>query len=88
MVGALPDEIYFTSCGTESDNWAILGAVAASALKTDGIPHVVTSALEHPAVTECLKFAQAQVTARWPRCPASILLEWLGPQAHQQLFCL
>ena len=41
-------EIYFTSCGSESDNWAIKGAVSRLAKK--GRNHIVTSAIEHPAV--------------------------------------
>mgnify|MGYP001336247640 CR=1 FL=1 len=40
------DEIIFTSCGTESDNAAILGVLAAQPRKN----HVVTTAVEHPAV--------------------------------------
>ena len=47
-LGADPDEIYFTSCGTESDNWAIKGA--AHAMKKKGKTHIVTSAFEHHAV--------------------------------------
>ncbi len=42
------NEIYFTSCGSESDNWAIRGAVKRLAKK--GRNHIVTSAIEHPAV--------------------------------------
>ena len=41
-------EIYFTSCGTESDNWAIKGA--AYRMKKKGRTHIVTSAIEHHAV--------------------------------------
>ena len=41
-------EIYFTSCGTESDNWAIKGA--ARRMKRKGRTHIVTSAIEHHAV--------------------------------------
>ncbi len=41
-------EIYFTSCGTESDNWAIKGA--AHRMKKKGRCHIVTSAIEHHAV--------------------------------------
>ena len=46
-LGALPDEIYFTSGGTESNNWAIL--CAAEALSRRG-KHFLTSAIEHDAV--------------------------------------
>ena len=50
----------FTSCGTESDNWAIASAVAAAAARGDGaVPHVVASAVEHPAVLEYLVAQQA-----------------------------
>ena len=41
-------EIYFTSCGTESDNWAIRGAAYRARKK--GRNHIVTSAIEHHAV--------------------------------------
>ncbi len=41
-------EIYFTSCGTESDNWAIKGA--AYRMRTKGRTHIVTSKIEHHAV--------------------------------------
>ena len=47
-LGAQPREIYFTSCGTESDNWAIKGA--AHAMKKRGKTHIITSAFEHHAV--------------------------------------
>ena len=47
-LGAEPSEIYFTSCGTESDNWAIRGAVMR--LKAKGKTHIVTSKIEHHAV--------------------------------------
>jgi cysteine desulfurase len=40
------DEIVFTSCGTESDNWAILGALKASPEKD----HIITTRVEHEAV--------------------------------------
>lgn len=47
LVGAKPDEIYFTSGGTESDNWAILGA--AYAQREKGKTRVVVSSIEHHA---------------------------------------
>ena len=49
LVGAAREEIVFTSGGTEGDNLAIRGLAAAAAAR--GRRHVVTSALEHPAVT-------------------------------------
>jgi len=51
-IGADPQEIYFTSCGTESDNTAILGAY--NARKKQG-NKVITSAVEHPAVLRCFE---------------------------------
>lgn len=51
-LGCLPEELVFTSCGSESDNWAIYGAVKAQRRK--GM-HIVTSAIEHAAVLEPMK---------------------------------
>ena len=45
-------EIYFTSGGTESDNWAV--RMCARAAKRSGC-HIVTTHLEHPAVANCMK---------------------------------
>ena len=46
LLGASPEEIIFTSCGTESDNAAIRSALASCPDKK----HIVTSRVEHPAV--------------------------------------
>ncbi len=49
LIGALsPEEIIFTSGGTESDNWALRGAVSAAG----GGGHIVTSAIEHSAILD------------------------------------
>lgn len=44
---AKPKEIYFTSCGTESDNWAIISYALANRTKGN---HIITSKIEHHAV--------------------------------------
>lgn len=48
-INALPEEIYFTSGGTEDDNWAIFGT--AEGYKRSG-KHMITTSIEHPAVSE------------------------------------
>jgi cysteine desulfurase len=46
LIGASPEEIIFTSCGTESDNAAIRSALATRPDKK----HIITSRVEHPAI--------------------------------------
>ncbi|PKL50224.1 MAG: cysteine desulfurase NifS [Nitrospira bacterium HGW-Nitrospira-1] len=46
LIGASPEEIIFTSCGTESDNTALMSAVESFPRKK----HVITTRVEHPAV--------------------------------------
>jgi cysteine desulfurase len=46
LIGAQPEEIIFTSCGTESDNSAVRSALATQPQKR----HIVTSRVEHPAI--------------------------------------
>ena len=48
-LGCRPEEVTFTSCGTESNNWAISAAVALGRRKGQ---HIVTTAIEHAAVLE------------------------------------
>ena len=55
LIGAQPEEVYFTSGGTESDNIAIKGT--ASKLKNKG-NHIITSDIEHPAVEETCKYLE------------------------------
>lgn len=52
-LGANEKEIFFTSCGTESDNWAIKGAAYAQAKK--GKKHLITTVFEHHAVLHCFE---------------------------------
>jgi cysteine desulfurase len=64
-IGATPPEIFFTSCGTESDNWAIKGA--ARALRDKG-SHLITSAIDHHAVLKSLAALEGEgfVTTQLP----------------------
>lgn len=52
-LGAQPNEIYFTSCGSESDNQAIRSAAHTGALK--GKKHIISTAFEHHAVLHTLE---------------------------------
>jgi cysteine desulfurase len=54
-IGADPEEIYFTSGGTESDDWAILGVAEAQQKKGR---HLVTSTIEHHAVLESMEYLE------------------------------
>jgi cysteine desulfurase NifS len=57
ILNARPDEIYFTSGGTESDNWAI--KCIAQAYKNKG-KHIITSSIEHHAVLHSCKYLESQ----------------------------
>ncbi|HNQ24083.1 MAG TPA: selenide, water dikinase SelD [Phycisphaerae bacterium] len=57
LLGARPEEIIFTSGGSESNNLALRGV--AQALRSTG-NHIVTSAIEHPAVTEVCHYLEQQ----------------------------
>ena len=56
-MGAEPDRVYFTSCGTEADNWAVYGT--AKKLGKRG-KHIITTAMEHHAILNCMKDLEAQ----------------------------
>ena len=61
-----PEEIVFTGSGTESDNMAVLGSVFAAvrsgAFKATGV-HIVTTAIEHPAVLAACKALEGRAVA-------------------------
>ena len=56
-LGCQPGELYFTSCGTEGDNWAVRLAVH---LGRHRGKHIVTTAVEHAAVLEPCRYLEQQ----------------------------
>ncbi|GBF95040.1 cysteine desulfurase [Raphidocelis subcapitata] len=72
LVGAAgPDEVHFCGCGTEADAWAIEGAVFAARRRGAARPHVVTSAIEHPAVLATLAALEERGLACYTAVPVS-----------------
>jgi selenium donor protein len=57
MLGCQVDEVIFTSGGSESNNYAIKGVAYANRARGN---HIVTSSVEHPAVTEVCRFLERQ----------------------------
>lgn len=57
VLGAETDRVFFTSGGTEADNWAIYGTVKRLGKRGK---HIITTAIEHPAVLNCMKDLEAQ----------------------------
>ena len=74
-LGCAPGELVFTSCGSESDNWAILGG--AEAMKRKG-RHVISSLVEHDAVRRSLDELEArgfEVTRLQPEKDGSVSVQ-------------
>ena len=82
-LGAEPDRVFFTSGGTEADNWAIIGSAKRFGKKNK---HIVTTAIEHHAILNAMKELESQgyeVTYLQPdnhgNIPVSALKEALRP---------
>ena len=76
-MGAEPDRVFFTSGGTEADNWAIFSTVRRFGKKNK---HIVTTAIEHHAILHCMKELEAQgyeVTYLQPDSEGRITLDSL-----------
>ena len=56
-LGAEPERVFFTSGGTEADNWAILGTIKRMGKRGK---HIITTAMEHHAILNCTKDLEAQ----------------------------
>ncbi|MBE5812216.1 MAG: cysteine desulfurase NifS [Clostridiales bacterium] len=56
-INAKPAEIYFTGCGSESDNTALKGVAYANKAKGN---HIITSKIEHPAILDTCKALEKQ----------------------------
>ena len=56
-MGAEPDRVLFTSGGTEADNWAVFGTVKRLGKRGR---HIITTAMEHHAILNCMKELEAQ----------------------------
>ena len=76
-LGAEPDRVFFTSGGTEADNWAIMGTVKRFGKRGK---HIITTAIEHHAVLNCMHELEAQgfeVTYLQPDALGNISVESL-----------
>ena len=76
-MGAESDRVFFTSGGTEADNWAIFGTVKRFGKRGK---HIITTAIEHHAVLNCMKELELQgydVTYLQPDSLGNISLESL-----------
>lgn len=85
-MGAEPDRIFFTSGGTEADNWAIFSTAKRFGKKNK---HIVTTAIEHHAVLNCMKELESQgfeVTYLQPDELGSISLDSLKAALRKDTF--
>lgn len=85
-LGAEPDRVFFTSGGTEADNWALMGTAKRFGKKNK---HIVSTAIEHHAVLNTLKELEAQgfeVTYLQPDNLGQITLDSLKSALRKDTF--
>ena len=85
-LGAEPDRVFFTSGGTEADNWALMGAAKRFGKKNK---HIISTTVEHHAVLNTLKELEAQgfeVTYLQPDGMGHISLEALKSALRKDTF--
>ena len=76
-MGAEPDRVFFTSGGTEADNWAIFSTVKRFGKRGK---HIITTAIEHHAILNCMKELESQgfeVTYLQPDASGTVTLDVL-----------
>lgn len=71
-MGVSPEEIYFTSGGSESDNWAVKGVMTRF---RPGQAHLITSSIEHPALLNACAFLEKQGYG----------ITWVSPDARGRI---
>ena len=85
-LGAEPDRVFFTSGGTEADNWAIFGSAKRFGKKNR---HIVTTAIEHHAILNVMKELEAQgfeVTYLQPDSQGYVSLDALKAALRKDTF--
>ena len=76
-MGAEPDRVFFTSGGTEADNWAVFSTVRRFGKRGK---HIITTAIEHHAILNCMKELESQgfeVTYLQPDSTGTVTLDAL-----------
>ena len=85
-MGAEPDRIFFTSGGTEADNWAIFSTAKRFGKKNK---HIITTAIEHHAILNCMKELETQgfeVTYLQPDAQGRIPVDTLKAALRKDTF--
>ena len=85
-LGAEQDRVFFTSCGTEADNWALLGAANRFGKKNK---HIISTSIEHHAILNTLKALETQgyeVTYLAPDSNGQITLDALKSALRKDTF--